>query len=107
MISHGFFGSNQANLGRFKYSEFSSESADKLGIELFFDGLSLMIMTLPIVVPSVVGLGYDEVWLGVIITIMIEIKQVTPPVGLNLSVLVSVTKEKVSLGEAAIATIPY
>ncbi len=73
----------------------------------FFDGLSLMIMTLPIVVPLMVGLGYDAVWLGVIITVMIEIGQVTPPVGLNLSVLVSVTKEEVSLGDAAIATIPY
>ena len=64
----------------------------------FFDGLSLMIMTLPILVPLMVGLGYDPIWLGVIITIMIEIGQVTPPVGLNLSVLVSVTKEKVPLG---------
>ena len=73
----------------------------------FFDGLSLMIMTLPIVVPLMVGLGYDAIWLGVIITILIEIGQVTPPVGLNLSVLVSVTKERVSLGEAAVATIPY
>ena len=73
----------------------------------FFDGLSLMIMTLPIVVPLMTGLGYDVIWLGVIITIMIEIGQVTPPVGLNLSVLVSVTKDEVSLGEAAIATIPY
>jgi C4-dicarboxylate transporter, DctM subunit len=73
----------------------------------FFDGLSLMIMTLPIVVPLMVGLGYDPIWLGVVITILIEIGQVTPPVGLNLSVLVSVTKEKVSLGEVASATIPY
>jgi C4-dicarboxylate transporter DctM subunit len=73
----------------------------------FFDGLSLMIMTLPIVVPLMVGLGYDARWLGVIITIMIEIGQVTPPVGLNLSVLVSVTKDDVSLGEAALATMPY
>ena len=73
----------------------------------FFDGLSLMIMTLPIVFPLMTGLGYDPIWLGVIITIMIEIGQVTPPVGLNLSVLVSVTKEEVSLGEAAVATVPY
>ena len=73
----------------------------------FFDGLSLMIMTLPIVVPLMVGLGYDAIWLGVIITVMIEIGQVTPPVGLNLSVLVSITKEKVSLGEAAVAAMPY
>ena len=73
----------------------------------FFDGLSLMIMTLPIVVPLMTGLGYDVIWLGVIITVMIEIGQVTPPVGLNLSVLVSVTKEDVSLGDAALATVPY
>ncbi|OED43801.1 C4-dicarboxylate ABC transporter permease [Chromatiales bacterium (ex Bugula neritina AB1)] len=73
----------------------------------FFDGLSLMIMTLPIVVPLMSGLGYDVIWLGVIITVMIEIGQVTPPVGLNLSVLVSVTKEDVSLGDAALATVPY
>jgi tripartite ATP-independent transporter DctM subunit len=73
----------------------------------FFDGLSLMIMTLPIVFPLLTGLGYDAIWLGVIITILIEIGQVTPPVGLNLSVLVSVTKNEVSLGEAARATVPY
>ncbi|ABV94892.1 TRAP transporter-DctM subunit [Dinoroseobacter shibae DFL 12 = DSM 16493] len=73
----------------------------------FFDGLSLMIMTLPIVFPLLTGLGYDAIWLGVIITILIEIGQVTPPVGLNLSVLVSVTKNAVSLGEAAKATVPY
>ncbi|MDN2567048.1 TRAP transporter large permease [Aquibium sp. A9E412] len=73
----------------------------------FFDGLSLMIMTLPIVFPLMTGLGYDPIWLGVIITIMIEIGQVTPPVGLNLSVLVSVTREEVTLGQAAAATVPY
>ncbi|SPH18201.1 C4-dicarboxylate TRAP transporter large permease protein DctM [Defluviimonas aquaemixtae] len=73
----------------------------------FFDGLSLMIMTLPIVVPLMTGIGFDAVWLGVIITIMIEIGQVTPPVGLNLTVLVSVTKEDVTLGDAALATVPY
>lgn len=78
-----------------------------LALGCFFDGLSLMIMTLPIVFPLMTSLGYDPIWLGVIITIMIEIGQVTPPVGLNLSVLVSVTKNEVSLGSAALATIPY
>ena len=73
----------------------------------FFDGLSLMIMTLPIVFPLMTGLGFDAVLLGVVITVLIEIGQVTPPVGLNLSVLVSVTKGEVSLGEAALATVPY
>ena len=73
----------------------------------FFDGLSLMIMTLPIVFPLMTGLNFEAVLLGVVITILIEIGQVTPPVGLNLSVLVSVTKDEVSLGDVALATVPY
>lgn len=73
----------------------------------FFDGLSLMIMTLPVVFPLLTGLGFDPIWVGVIITIVIEIGQVTPPVGLNLSVLSALTNNEVSLGRVAVATIPY
>jgi tripartite ATP-independent transporter DctM subunit len=73
----------------------------------FFDGLSLMVMTLPIVFPLLTQLGFDPIWLGVIITILIEIGQVTPPVGLNLSVLTALTKGEVSLGSAALAAAPY
>ncbi|MCR8826671.1 TRAP transporter large permease [Pseudosulfitobacter koreensis] len=73
----------------------------------FFDGLSLMIMTLPVVFPLLVGLDYDPIWIGVMITIVIEIGQVTPPVGLNLSVLASLTNNEVSLGRVARATVPY
>ena len=73
----------------------------------FFDGLSLMIMTLPVVSPLLTGIGFDPIWIGVIITIVIEIGQITPPVGLNLSVLTALTKNEVSLGRVAIATVPY
>ena len=73
----------------------------------FFDGLSLMIMTLPVVFPLLTGLGFDPIWIGVIITIVIEIGQITPPVGLNISVLTALTKNEVSLGRVAIATVPY
>ncbi|WIY24500.1 TRAP transporter large permease [Parasedimentitalea psychrophila] len=73
----------------------------------FFDGLSLMIMTLPVVFPLLTGLGFDPIWIGVIITIVIEIGQVTPPVGLNLSVLTALTNNEVSLGRVAVATVPY
>ncbi|MBL8380469.1 MAG: TRAP transporter large permease [Burkholderiales bacterium] len=73
----------------------------------FFDGLSLMVMTLPVVFPLMTKLGFDAIWLGVVITILIEIGQLTPPVGLNLSVLTVLTKGEVSLGEAAVAATPY
>tara|TARA_B100000768_G_scaffold13208_2_gene12645 strand:+ start:1674 stop:2966 length:1293 start_codon:yes stop_codon:yes gene_type:complete len=78
-----------------------------LALGCFFDGLSLMIMTLPVVFPLLTGLGFDPIWIGVIITIVIEIGQITPPVGLNLSVLTALTNNEVSLGRVAIATVPY
>ena len=72
-----------------------------------FDGLSMMIMTLPIVFPLLVGLGYDPVWLGVLITLLIEIGMLTPPVGMNLYVLTGMTNGQVKLGQAAVAALPY
>ena len=73
----------------------------------FFDGLSMMIMTLPIVFPLMISLGFDPIWLGVVITIMIEIGMLTPPVGMNLFVLTGITRGEVSLGEAARASTPF
>ena len=95
------------NMGMSKYYVLSLIVLIYLILGCLFDGLSLMVMTLPIVFPLMTNLGFDPVWLGVIITIMIEIGQITPPVGLNLSVLVAVTNNKVGLGETAIATSPY
>ena len=73
----------------------------------FFDGLSLMVMTLPVVFPLMTQLGFDPIWLGVVITILIEIGQLTPPVGLNLSVLTVMTNGEITLGRAAVAATPY
>lgn len=90
-----------------KYSVLAIVVLVYLVLGCFFDGLSLMVMTLPIVFPLMTQLGFDAIWLGVIITILIEIGQVTPPVGLNLSVLTVLTKGEVSLGQAALAAMPY
>ena len=95
------------NFGIHKYYVLALIVLTYLVLGCLFDGLSLMVMTLPIVFPLMINLGFDPIWLGVVITIMIEIGQITPPVGLNLSVLVAVTDNKVGLGETAIATTPY
>ncbi len=78
-----------------------------LGLGCLFDGLSMMIMTLPVVFPLLTGLGYDPVWLGVVVTIMIEVGMLTPPVGMNLFVLVGISGNSISLGDAARAALPY
>lgn len=50
----------------------------------FFEGLSMMVLTLQIVTPILVALGYDLLWFGVALVMLIEIAGLTPPVGLNL-----------------------
>lgn len=56
----------------------------------FLDSMSLLVMTVPVLFPAVVALGYDPVWFGVIVIIQLEIAAISPPVGFNLSVLKSV-----------------
>ena len=73
----------------------------------FFDGISLLLMTLPVVYPLMMGAGFDPVWTGVIVTILIEVGMLTPPVGMNLYVLSAITRNEVSLGKAASAAVPY
>ncbi|QUX94374.1 C4-dicarboxylate ABC transporter permease [Marinomonas sp. CT5] len=73
----------------------------------FFDGISLLLMTLPITFPMVTSMGFDPVWFGVIVTLLMEVGMITPPVGLNLFVLSSITKGDVSVTSAAKASLPY
>jgi C4-dicarboxylate transporter DctM subunit len=66
----------------------------------FLDPMSILVIMVPILFPTVVALGYDPVWFGVIVTITIEIAAITPPVGFNLFVLRSVVPGA-SVAEAA------
>ena len=59
----------------------------------FMEGLSIMILAVPIVFPIVTGLGYDPIWFGIIITLVMEMSLITPPVGVNVFVLSSVAKD--------------
>ncbi|WP_372996550.1 TRAP transporter large permease [Marinobacter sp.] len=53
----------------------------------FIETLSLMVITIPIVAPIIIGMGFDPVWLGILIILLIEMALITPPVGLNLYVV--------------------
>ncbi len=53
----------------------------------FLEGLSMMLLTLPLVFPMVLALGYSGVWFGIVMVILIEVGLLTPPVGLNLFVI--------------------
>lgn len=50
---------------------------------MILDGLGMMMLTLPVVYPAIIGLGYDPIWFGILLVKLIEVGVVTPPVGLN------------------------
>ena len=54
---------------------------------MFIDALSLMLITLPVIFPTIVGLGFDPIWFGIIMVKFVELALITPPVGMNLYVI--------------------
>ncbi|RLJ59942.1 tripartite ATP-independent transporter DctM subunit [Litoreibacter meonggei] len=72
----------------------------------FIETLSLMVVTIPIVVPLVVELGYDPIWFGILMIVLIEMALITPPVGLNLYVVQGARKSG-HLNEVMVGAIPY
>jgi tripartite ATP-independent transporter DctM subunit len=57
------------------------------------EGLSLMVITLPIVFPLIVALGFDPIWFGVIIVIVLEMGLISPPVGVNCFVVSTIARD--------------
>ncbi len=72
----------------------------------FLDGISMMIITLPVVFPVVMALGYDPVWFGVAFVIIMEVGLLTPPVGLNLFVIHGLAKHR-PFSEVATGAAPF
>ena len=78
-------------------------SLDLIGC--FLDGFSMIVMTLPIVLPIVKAAGFDAIWFGIFLVLVVEMAQITPPVGFNLFVIQGLTED--SLGYIARVTMPY
>src|SRR5699024_2959894 len=72
----------------------------------FIETLSLMVITIPIVTPIIVGLGFDPVWFGILLILLIEMALITPPVGLNLYVVQGV-RGRGSLNDVMLGAAPY
>ena len=60
---------------------------------MFIEGLSLLVITLPIVFPLVTGMGFDPIWLGVVMVIVLEMGLISPPVGVNVFIVKSVVPD--------------
>ena len=62
----------------------------------FLDGISMVVLTMGVIMPTIQKAGIDPLWFGIYIVVVVEMAQVTPPVGFNLFVLQGMTKREMS-----------
>jgi len=92
-------------LGLSPYALVAVLAAFYILLGLILDGVSIVVMTLPITLPLVQQAGFDPVWYGVFLVLMVELGLMTPPIGFNLFVLQTVTGQP--LGLIARAAVPF
>ncbi len=71
----------------------------------FLDGISMVVLTMGVVMPTVTAAGIDPLWFGIFIVLVVEMAQITPPVGFNLFVLQGMTGR--DIGWIAKVTLPF
>lgn len=71
----------------------------------FLDGISMIVLTMGVILPTVSAAGIDLIWFGIFVVIVVEMAQITPPVGFNLFVLQGMTQRDIAW--IAKACLPY
>lgn len=72
-----------------------------------FDTLAAVLVTAPLVVPLILGMGYDLIWWGVVTLSLVEIGMITPPLGMNVFVMRSVVGERLQLAQIFKGVTPF
>jgi len=73
---------------------------------MFMETLSMMVATVPIITPLIIALGFDPVWFGVLIMLLIETAMITPPVGINLFIVQGV-RGRGQLHDVMLGALPF
>jgi tripartite ATP-independent transporter DctM subunit len=71
----------------------------------FLDGISMVVLTIGVLMPTIQKAGIDPLWFGIYVVLVVEMAQITPPVGFNLFVLQGMTKREI--GWIAKVTLPF
>jgi tripartite ATP-independent transporter DctM subunit len=95
-----------SGLGLSQFQTLLAVVAFYLVLGCFMETLSMMITTIPIVAPVMFALGFDPVWFGIVLVILIEMALITPPVGLNLFVVQSL-RTRGSLNDVMAGSAPF
>ncbi|HEX7439479.1 MAG TPA: TRAP transporter large permease subunit [Caldimonas sp.] len=94
-----------ATLGLSKFGLVLALTAFYVVLGCFLDGISMVVLTMGVIMPTVHKAGIDPLWFGIFIVVVVEMAQVTPPVGFNLFVLQGMTKREI--GYIARAAFPF
>jgi len=73
---------------------------------MFMEGLAMLVITLPIVFPILTGLGFDPIWFGVVVVIVLEMGLISPPVGVNVYVIKGIAGN-VPMGRIFYGILPF
>jgi C4-dicarboxylate transporter, DctM subunit len=96
-VAMGFTGIPRALaawIGEQGYSQFALLTALLvffIVLGFFLDGISIVVLTTSVILPMVLAAGIDPIWFGIFLVLVVEMSQITPPVGFNLFVLQSIT----------------
>jgi tripartite ATP-independent transporter DctM subunit len=82
-----------AGLGVSRYVIIAVISLAIIILGCFIEGISLMVLTIPILYPLIIDLGFDGIWFGVVFVTLLNIGMVTPPVGINAYVVAGVARD--------------
>jgi C4-dicarboxylate transporter, DctM subunit len=72
----------------------------------FMETLSMMITTIPVIAPVMQAMGFDMVWFGIVVIVLVEAALITPPVGLNLFVVHNLRKTG-SMNDVILGALPF
>jgi tripartite ATP-independent transporter DctM subunit len=74
---------------------------------MFMETLSMMLTTIPVVFPIVVHMGFDPIWFGILITVLMEAALITPPIGINLYVVQGIRARGGDFNDVSVGAIPF
>jgi len=77
-----------------------------LVLGMFIDGFAMIFLTVPVFTPVIVSLGFDPLWWGVVLVMVVEFSLITPPVGLNLYIMKSMNKD-IPISSIFLGVTPY
>jgi TRAP-type C4-dicarboxylate transport system permease large subunit len=83
-------------LGLSKFALLAALAAFYIILGCFLDGISMVVLTMGVILPTVEVAGIDLLWFGIFIVLVVEMAQITPPVGFNLFVLQGMTGRQIT-----------